>query len=160
MCIFNIGIAEHKIAKSPDRITTLGLGSCVGVVLYDAISTIGGMVHIMLPSAPCGCAHVNKSKFADTAITELICRMTHAGARQSNLTAKLAGGAYMFNDIYDSGINVGLKNIAMCREILRENAIPVVGEDVGGTSGRSIDFCCASSLLQVRTISPKSVRYI
>lgn len=161
MNVITIGIAESKIAKSPDKLVTLGLGSCVGLVLYDPVLKIGGMVHIMLPAAPKGAAVPNKFKFADTGINELIRGMTAAGAMRGRLIAKAAGGAHMFNTTYNTDVmNVGQRNMEMCQKILKENSIAIVAEDTGGTVGRSIEFCCSSSMLQVRTVSPKAMRYI
>lgn len=161
MNVITIGIAESKIARSPDKIVTLGLGSCVGLVLYDPVLKIGGMVHIMLPAAPKGAAVPNKYKFADTAINELIRCIAAAGAAKGRLIAKAAGGAHMFNTTYNTDVmNVGQRNIEMCQRILKENSIAIVAEDTGGTSGRSIEFCCDSSMLQIRTVSPKTIRCI
>lgn len=161
MSISYIGIAEQKVMKSPNKIATLGLGSCVGLVLYDSKLKIGGMVHIMLPNAPASSDSINKSKFADTAIDELIAHMTALGARHRNLLAKLAGGAHMFSNSYKTDLmNIGLRNVEICRTVLKKNGIPVISEDVGGRSGRSIEFCCESNMLQIRTVSPKSVRFI
>ncbi len=160
MGTFIIGIAEQKVVRFPDKVSTLGLGSCVGLVLYDSVNNIGGMVHIMLPTAP-NDSTPNKSKFADTGIVELIRYMTTLGARQRNLQAKFAGGAHMFNNSYNADImNVGKRNIEMCKAVLKKCTIPIISQDVGGKSGRSIEFCCKSCMLQVRTVSPRSVRFI
>lgn len=161
MQVYTIGIAEMKVTKSPDKIVTLGLGSCIGLVLYDPISKIGGMVHIMLPTAKSSMNASNKLKFADTAILELIRVMTAAGAVRSQLIAKLAGGAHMFQSAYkDDIMNVGNQNIEMCHKVLQNQSISIRSEDTGGKSGRSLEFCCESSQLQVRTVAPKSVRMI
>ncbi len=161
MRVITIGIAESQISKSPDKIVTLGLGSCVGLVLYDPAAKIGGMVHIMLPTAPKGTDATNKYKFADTGIAELIRAMVASGAARARLAAKAAGGAHMFNTNYNTDVmNVGQRNIEMCRKVLKENAIAIVAEDMGGTSGRSIEFCCSSNALQIRTVSPRAVKYI
>lgn len=161
MKTYTIGIAESVIARSPDKIATLGLGSCIGLVLYDPITKIGGMVHIMLPAAPKDGLAANKSKYADTGVTELIKMMVSAGAIRGRLLAKAAGGAHMFNATYNSDVmNVGQRNIDMFKRTLRENSIKIIGEDTGGASGRSIEFCCESNMLQVRVVSPRSVYYI
>ena len=158
---YTIGIAEHKIVHAPDRLATLGLGSCVGLVLYDAVNKIGGMVHIMLPNAPKNESGFNKSKFADTAIEELIRLLTQSGAMRARLTAKLAGGAHMFSTTCNTDfMNVGERNLQICRNKLKEHSIRILGEDTGSTSGRSIEFCCETGQLQVRTVSPKSIRLI
>ncbi len=159
--MYTIGIAEQKVAQAPDKIVTLGLGSCIGLVLFDPISKIGGMIHIMLPVAPKEGAAFNKSKFADTGIAELIRTVTAAGALRGRLVAKLAGGAHMFNTISNNDImNVGERNAQMCKKMLASQAIRIAAEDLGGTCGRSIEFCLESGMLQVRTISPKTVRLL
>ena len=156
-----IGIAEQKIVRAPDKLVTLGLGSCIGVVLFDPLLKLGGMVHIMLPSAPQSGAAFNRSKFADTGIPELLRLMIQQGARPSRLVAKLAGGAHMFNTMYNTdALNVGERNAQECKKILRASAITIAAEDTGGTSGRSIEFCCETSVLQVRTVSPRSIRLL
>jgi len=156
-----IGIAEQKIARAPDKLVTLGLGSCVGVILFDPVLKLGGMVHIMLPSSPQGGATFNRSKFADTGIPELLRQMMQNGARPSRLIAKLAGGAHMFNTMYSNdALNVGERNAQACNKILRAHAITIAAEDTGGTSGRSIEFCCETSVLQVRTVSPRNIRLL
>ena len=159
--VYTIGIAEHKLAQAPDRLSTLGLGSCVGLILYDAASKHAGMVHIMLPSASKGTPVANASKFADTAIPELIRLMMQSGALRGRLTAKMAGGAHMFNTMYNTDfMNVGDRNVQMCKKILGEQGIPIVADETGGSCGRSIEFCCETGMLQVRTVSPKTIRLI
>ena len=158
---FTIGIAELKIVKAPDKLVTLGLGSCVGLVLYDPAAKVGGMVHIMLPSAPNNAPVANKSKFADTAIPELIRLMTQTGASPNRLISKIAGGAHMFQNTASTDIlNIGTRNVQMCKKILSEYAIKITAEDTGGTCGRSIEFCSEKNELQVRTVSPRSIRVL
>jgi chemotaxis protein CheD len=156
-----LGIAEYKITHAPDKLATLGLGSCVGAVLYDSVHRVAGMVHIMMPTAPQNTTEFNHSKFADTAIDELIRLMIGAGALPRRLVAKIAGGAHMFNAMYNSDImNVGDRNVLVCKQQLKRHAIPLVAEDTGGACGRSIEFCCVTGLLQVRTVSPKNIRML
>lgn len=161
MSIFTIGVAEQKIAKSPDKLVTLGLGSCIGLVLYDPVVKIGGMVHIMLPTASIRSEVINRFKFADTAIMDMLDMVTKEGAARMRLRAKIAGGAHMFHTTGTIDImNVGQRNIAMCRKVLEDNRIVLDGEDIGGSSGRSIEFCCESCSLSIRTVSPKAVKII
>ena len=116
---------------------------------------------IMLPNAPAGSSAGNKYKFADTAIVEMIHLVLQAGAARHQLRAKLAGGAHMFNNMYSTDMmGIGKRNIEMCEKVLKENRITIASAETGGSSGRSIEFCCETNLLQVRTVSPKSVRLI
>ena len=40
--MIKVGMADLNICIAPDALTTLGLGSCVGVALYDAQMRIAG----------------------------------------------------------------------------------------------------------------------
>ncbi len=111
--IIKVGMADLKICKSPDGVTTLGLGSCVGVAIRDPITKIGGLAHVMLPDSSVIRNNSNIYKFADTGITELVRLMEEAGAKRSRMVAKIAGGAQMFafqnnNDM----VRVGERNVA------------------------------------------------
>lgn len=154
--VFKIGIAEYKIAGAPNKIVTLGLGSCIGLVLFDPVVKIAGMVHIMLPCSKESLNVVNRFKFADTAVEDMIGLMVSAGAAQSRLKAKMAGGAHMFKTSSALNIlNIGQRNAAICKKVLKENNIALCGEDIGGSSGRSIEFCCQTCMLSVRTAIPQ-----
>ena len=156
-----LSIAEQKVVRAPDKLSTLGLGSCVGLVLYGPSCKIGGMVHIMLPEAPKDVIDPNLAKYADTAIPALLRRLVTAGAMPRRILAKLAGGAHMFNTSRNLDImNVGERNVKMCKKLLFERSIPIMAEDTGGSCGRSIEFDCETGLLKIRTVSPLSTKQI
>lgn len=148
-----VGIADMKVAKSPGIITTIGLGSCVGVTLYDPVSRVGGLVHILLPTSN-GDKGVNPAKYADTGIPELIRQMTAIGARRDALVAKIAGGANMFASVGGKPniFMVGQRNTEMCLEVLRREAIKLARSDTGGNHGRTIELDTETGQLKVKTI--------
>lgn len=130
-----------KFCHAPDAITTLGLGSCVGVVIYDATAKIAGLVHVMLPDSTKIKNNENKAKFADTGIEEMVRQVVAAGAVKSRLKAKIAGGAQMFafsseNDL----LRVGARNVEAVKEQLVRMQIPLTAEDTGNSYGRTIEF--------------------
>lgn len=94
--MIKVGMADLNICKSPNAITTLGLGSCIGIAIYDPVTKIGGLAHIMLPDSTKIRNNSNIAKFADTGIVELVNRMVRAGAGRTRMVAKIAGGAKMF----------------------------------------------------------------
>lgn len=148
-----IGMAEMGIVKCPDRVSTLGLGSCVGVVLYDRASKIGGMVHIVLPSSGGNANNNNRAKFADTAIDELVARMMMAGANRRQIIAKMAGGAHMFGGISKNDLlRVGERNAFESRASLARLKIPLVAEDCGGSYGRTIVLMTEDGRLHIKTV--------
>ncbi|MGB9678645.1 MAG: chemotaxis protein CheD [Thermoanaerobacteraceae bacterium] len=151
--MIRVGMADAKITKNPGILTTVGLGSCIGIVLYDSVSKIAGLVHIMLPYSTNMSNSTNKLKFADTGIEALIEIMTKEGANQKRLVSKIAGGAQMFSTKINSDImNIGLRNAAATKEVLNKLGIPIIAEDVGGTYGRTIEFYSENGKLLVKTI--------
>lgn len=139
--IIKVGMADLKICKSPDALTTLGLGSCVGIAVRDPVTKIGGLAHIMLPDSTRIRNNSNIPKFADTGIVELIKQLVNAGASRSRLVSKIAGGAQMFafqnkTDL----VRVGENNIQASKAVLKELKIPILAEDTGLNYGRTVIF--------------------
>jgi len=153
--IVKVGIADLNVVTAPDMIRTSGLGSCVGVVIYNIQREIAGMAHIMLPDSSLGKQEsLNHYKYADTAIDILVDKLCSKGLRKSQLKAKLAGGAQMFqintsNDI----MRIGKRNIEAVLTKLEEHNIPVESSDVGGSYGRTIEFNPKTGKLKIRTIT-------
>ena len=117
--IVKVGMADLKVVKSPDGVTTLGLGSCVGIAIRDPITKIGGLAHIMLPDSTAIRNNANIPKFADTGIEELVKQVVALGANRSRLVAKIAGGAQMFSFSSKSDmIRVGDRNVAASKKSL------------------------------------------
>ncbi|WP_077367498.1 chemotaxis protein CheD [Anaerosalibacter sp. Marseille-P3206] len=153
MEVVKVGMADLNVLKSPGILTTLGLGSCVGIALYDKDKKIAGLAHIMLPSSLEIKNNTNKAKFADTGIELLVERMLHIGASRRVLKAKIAGGSQMFNFNSDSDIlKVGQRNVLATKEKLRELKIPIIAEDTGGNYGRTIELSSLDGSLLVKTI--------
>lgn len=139
--IVKVGMADLNVCKAPDGITTLGLGSCVGVAIRDPQSGIGGLAHVMLPDSTRIMNNTNKYKFADTGIEELVKEVVKAGANRARLVAKIAGGAQMFafqnkNDM----VRVGEQNVEATKKKLQELHIPILAEDTGLNYGRTVIF--------------------
>ena len=158
--IYRVGMADAKVTQSPGILTTIGLGSCVGIVLYDPITKISGLVHIMLPYSNKISDNSNKLKFADTGIQVLIEEMAKLGANPKRLISKIAGGAQMFSSKINSDImNIGERNAVATKEVLGKLGIPVVAEDIGGNYGRTIEFYSEDGRLLVKTIG-YGIKYI
>ena len=140
--IIKVGMADLKTCLSPNGITTLGLGSCVGIAIRDPVNKIGGLAHIMLPdSKSIKGGQVNVAKFADTGIVELVKQMEKLGAQKSRMVAKIAGGANMFNFHGTSSFGqVGERNVEATKLKLNDLRIPILAEDTGKNFGRTVIF--------------------
>jgi chemotaxis protein CheD len=150
-----IGISELGVVKAPLTIRTAGLGSCVGIVIYDEERKISGLAHIMLPDSMLTKGAIqNEAKYADTAIPLLIDKLCEAGAKRMSLRAKIAGGAQMFQFSSKSDLTrIGPRNVEAVKDVLKKHRIMIISEDVGGNKGRTIEFSPVTCKLTIRTVN-------
>ncbi len=143
--VIKVGMADLKTGKAPDTITTLGLGSCIGIALWDSTTKIGGLAHVMLPDSTRIRNNTNVAKFADTGITELVRQMERLGVQRKRMVAKIAGGARMFEVSGKTSVgNIGEKNALASKAKLRELGIRLVAEDTGLNYGRTVELDCST----------------
>lgn len=148
-----VGMADLNVCSSPDSIITLGLGSCVGAVLYDPIAKVCGMVHVMLPDSTAIANNSNVAKFADTGIDALLDMVLKKGAKRDRLIAKIAGGAQMFSVNKDSPmLRVGERNVEAVKAKLKQLNIKLVAEDTGKNYGRTVVFYPETGEYLIRAI--------
>ncbi|MCM3709918.1 chemotaxis protein CheD [Sporosarcina luteola] len=152
--VVRVGIADMNLVHAPNSIRTSGLGSCVGVVLYDESKKIAGLLHVMLPDSSLGRSdRLNAAKFADTGIYSLMELLKAEGVRPLSLKAKIAGGSQMFQFGSSDSIRIGPRNVEAVKKELARLSIPIIAEDTGGSSGRTIEFDPMTSVLSIRTVN-------
>ncbi len=148
-----VGMAELKVTNAPNDLTTIGLGSCVGICLFDNRMKIIGLAHAMLPDSTKIVNNENKAKFVDTSIALVLDEMIKKGAAKTRIVAKIAGGAQMF--AYATGsesMKIGDRNIDATRMLLAKHGIPIISEDVGANYGRTIICSSTTGMVTVKTI--------
>ena len=147
-----VKVADYAVAKGEVVISSVGLGSCVAIALYDARSGVGGLAHILVPSTSLARDTSNPAKFPSTAVPLLVEEMRRRGASQ-DIVAKIAGGASMFASLIPAGgINMGERNAVATRQALVDAGVPIVAEDIGGEHGRSVYFHLRDGRLEVRSL--------
>jgi chemotaxis protein CheD len=152
--LVTVGIAEMGIVTDTDQLVTYALGSCIGVCLFDRNMKIAGMVHIMLPTAPADGAKNSIFRYADTGVPMTLQKMESMGARRAGLTAKIAGGAKMFDIPGDSLVgNIGNRNLAAVKQVLATYRIPIIGEDVGSNYARTMFFNASDGMVTIKAFS-------
>lgn len=153
-----VTVADWAVDRGPVDLVTLGLGSCVAIMLYDREAKAGGMAHVLLPSRSLARDASNPAKFPETAVPLLLQRLTQLGADPRRLVAKLAGGASMFASLMTPGtIQMGERNVVASRNALRDAAIPLTAEAVGGAVGRSVRFHLDDGRVEIRTVGADAV---
>lgn len=160
--VVNVGVAEYFVTHNPHVLVSYGLGSCVGVALYDERRKIGGLAHIMLPDSKAMSKPGKPGRYADTAIRAMVEEMEKLGSRRRDIKAKIAGGACMFTIPGATnpknvpgpavGMQIGGRNIEAAKKVLRELKIPLVAEDTGGNYGRTMRFNVSDGSVVINSI--------
>lgn len=152
----HVGMSEWAVSVDPGTVFVVpGLGSCIGIALYDKARAIGGMSHVMLPDSSLARDTSKPGKYADSAIPTLVRELEALGAGRLNLAAKIAGGAQMFS--VKGSLNIGERNIVAVQEILKKMGIPLLGSHVGGTAGRTVRFFLDEKRFAVRSLGKAEV---
>ncbi len=137
--LITVNISDMKVSNNPDDIlVTYSLGSCVGVVLYDPLQKIGGLIHCMLPLSKVDPERANETPymFVDTGLPVMMQTLLNMGADKKRLIAKVAGGAVLLDD--NGMFRIGERNHIVVRKLLWKNNILISSEDVGGTIARTM----------------------
>jgi len=162
-----VKMGDLVVKKNPDNLIASGIGSCLVITLYDPKLKIGAMAHSMLPTRPPSRTvrdasnpirkkkkairnpqyEVQAGKYVDGAIGEMLKRMEFLGAKREDLEGKLTGGANMFSGFVS---DIGKENFIRAKEKLKKEGIKIVGESIGGSIGRSVEFSIASGILTVK----------
>jgi len=149
-----VRVADLQVAAAGEVLLTVGLGSCVAIVLHDPVARVGGMAHVLLPSPALARSDGNPAKFPQTAVPRLVELMSQGGAVPRRLTARLVGGASMFASLTAPGtIQMGDRNVVACRQALSQHGIPLTGESVGGDYGRTVRLTVADGHLEVSSVA-------
>jgi chemotaxis protein CheD len=148
-----VRVGDWAADRGPGVLVTLGLGSCVAIMLYDRVVRVGAMAHVLLPSSTLSRDHKNPAKFPETAVPFLVGQLTALGAEPRRLTGKLAGGASMFAQLMAPGtVHMGERNVVAARLALQAAGIPIVGQAVGGERGRSVRFHLGDGRVEVWSV--------
>lgn len=152
-----VSISDYKVSESPNKLITLGLGSCVGIAIYDKNSKVGGLSHIMLPDSNFFSNNIKPEKFADLAIPLMVEEITKGKSNRS-LVAKIAGGASMFNfpDKKDSD-GIGSRNVEAVISVLKKLGIPILASETGGKIGRTMIVDLDNFDVSIRTANREIV---
>jgi chemotaxis protein CheD len=148
-----VKVADFAVADASGLLVTVGLGSCVAIVLHDAQAQVGGLAHVLLPSTGMSQDRTNRAKFPSTAVPLLCDRMQALGARTGRIRARIVGGASMFTSLLSAtGLQIGERNVVATRAALERAGIPIVAQEVGGDYGRSVYFHVRDGRLIVKSL--------
>jgi len=151
-----VKMADWAVDQEDAQLVILGLGSCIGVALYDDYTKIGGLAHVMLPKSKG--SNKTEAKYADTAVPFLLEKMIKKGAKRRRLKAKIVGGAGMFKtEGGQSVMQIGQKNIKAVKEVLKNENIRIIGSDLAKDYGRSMYFHLNDGKVRVTAFNKENI---
>ena len=145
-----VTMGETRVSSDENTVLTcLGLGSCIGLTIYDSVAGVGGLAHIVLPSS-IGSNPGGPGKYADTAVPGLIEEMLRLGAHRGTMVARMVGGAQMskskgLSDVFKTG----QRNAEATVDALKEARMRLQAKDIGGHNGRSMTLFVSTGKLTV-----------
>lgn len=148
-------VAELRAATAGTTLVTVGLGSCVAIVLHDPASRVGALAHVLLPSPALARSATHRpARVPQTAVPAMLAAMTELGANRRRIRARLVGGASMFASLASPGtIQMGERNLVATRAVLLQHEIPIMAEAVGGDFGRTVTFTIADGGVVVSSVA-------
>jgi len=149
-----VRVADLRVGAKDEVLMTIGLGSCVAIVLHDETAKVGGLAHVLLPSQALSRKDDHEAKFPQTAVPRLLELMAQRGAQTRRVTARLTGGASMFASLAAPGtIQMGERNTVACRQVLIHHGVPIVGQATGGDYGRTVKLWVADVRVEISSVS-------
>ncbi|GAB4325111.1 MAG: chemotaxis protein CheD [Dehalococcoidia bacterium] len=150
-----VGIGQLAVSRDPEEaLVAYGLGSCVGMAVYDPLAKVAGMVHVLLPSSDGRQPDEREpARFADTGVERLMALMQEAGALRGRLLVKIAGGAAVLGRANAEKFKIGDRNVEAILDQLRRFDLRLAAQDVGGTQGRTLELHVATGRSFVRLAS-------
>lgn len=149
-----VGIADMKVSKrSDDTLITYALGSCLGISIHDPVASVGGLLHVMLPSAAMHRekAEQNPCMFVDTGVPLLFRACYEMGARKERIVVKVAGGASARDNEDEDSFQIGKNNFLMLRKLFWKNGVLIQAQDVGGRNSRTMSLFIATGEVRIRS---------
>lgn len=149
-----VRVADLRTGTGQDVLMTVGLGSCVAILLHDPVAHVGGMAHVLLPSPALSRQDGNPAKFPQTAVPRLVELMGQQGASTRRMSARLVGGASMFASLAAPGtIQMGERNVVACRQALYQEGLGLSGEATGGDYGRTVRLWVSDGRVEVSSVA-------
>ncbi|MFX1499847.1 MAG: chemotaxis protein CheD [Promethearchaeota archaeon] len=149
--------STNKVKNFNLKISIIGLGSCIALILFDSLNRVGGMSHILLPNSK---LHKNiefPHKYADLSANLLVQELIKHGAIKKNIRAIIIGGSKIF-DL--EGNTIGTENINATKKELKKLQIKIIGENTGGSEGRVIKFNTKEFSVYVRSTKESKFKKI
>ncbi len=153
-----VGVADMRISNQPEEVlVTHALGSCLGVVIYDPVARVGGILHFMLPDSSLDPqkGQENPHMFADTGLPLLFRESYRLGAQKSRLQVKVAGGSQLLGN--REHFQIGRRNYAALRKIFLKNNVLIDNENVGGTKARTLFLEIATGNVWIKVMGHNTI---
>ena len=135
-----VGVGDMKVGAGKDVIITYAIGSCLGLMVYDPVAQVGGMLHAMLPLSKINPekGKTNPFMFVDLGVSILFKEIYDLNGLKKRLVVKIAGCGQPLGN--NEMFKIGNRNYTVLKKLLWKNGIMLAAEDVGGTISRTVSM--------------------
>ncbi|RLC08380.1 MAG: chemotaxis protein CheD [Deltaproteobacteria bacterium] len=150
-------VGDMKVGKKKDMLVTHALGSCLGLMVYDPIENVGGLLHAMLPLSKINLrkAEANPFMFVDTGVPELFRKVYDLGGQKARLIVKAAGCGQPLGN--NEMFKIGERNYTILKKLLWKNNILLESEDIGGMISRTVHFDISTGQIVISSGGAKKI---
>jgi chemotaxis protein CheD len=134
-----VGVGDMAVSNNVQAtLSTYALGSCIGVVAYDPIAKVGGILHLMLPDSAISPdkAQLQPAMFANTGLPLFFRSLTGMKAERARLRLFVTGGACVLAS--HDAFKIGERNTRATMDFLTANSFPIRQTVTGGTTNRTV----------------------
>jgi chemotaxis protein CheD len=147
-----IGVGDMAVSNNPQVIlSTYALGSCIGVIAYDSVSKVGGILHFMLPDSGISPAKAAKqpAMFGNTGLPLFFRALFGMKADPQRLRIFVAGGAGMLAG--QDPFKIGERNSGVTFDFLTKHGFSLRHREIGGSINRTVHLEVATGSTNLKT---------
>jgi chemotaxis protein CheD len=147
-----IGVGDMVVSDNVQAVlSTYALGSCIGLVAYDPLAKVGGILHLMLPDSSIAPekAAAQPAMFADTGLPRFFRLLANRRSRPAHLQLFLAGGANVI--LGQDRFRIGERNLRATVDYLAVNGYVLKQAQIGGFINRTLHLDLTTGIVTIKT---------
>ena len=147
-----VGISDMMVTNDIDKtLITYSLGSSLGVLIYDPVARVAGLLHSILPISKMDSQKAIRfpSVFVDTGVNLLFREAAKLGAEKKRLLVTAVGCSSLMDE--KVFFQIGERNITVLRKFLWKNNILIDKHDIGGVSSKTVKISVMDGNITVKT---------
>ena len=147
-----VGISDMMVSNAVDEsLITYSLGSSIGIVIYDPVARVAGLLHSILPVSKMDPQKASRAPymFVDTGVNLLFKEAIKLGAEKKRLVVSAVGCSSIIDD--KVFFKIGERNFTVLRKFLWKNNILINKQDIGGDTSKTVKVSVMDGSITVKS---------